>query len=103
MDKTRRAREVAEAIIAETRSVHGMVESKVAALSACTDASTRHMVEVLSEHVQEMAVETETKTPCAVGTVVQQLEKEIAAAATRTAVTAEIPMRIVVEGMRRDV
>ena len=61
------------------------------------------MVEVLSEHVQRMAVETEAKTSRTVGTVVQQLEKEITAAATSAAAIAEVTTRTVVEGVRRDV
>ena len=54
-DETRRAREVAEAAIAEARSVHGEVQSKVASLTAHADASTAHAVEVLSGRVQEVA------------------------------------------------
>ena len=41
-DQTRRAREVAEAAIAEARSVHGAVKSRVAAISAHADASAAH-------------------------------------------------------------
>ena len=102
-DATRRAPEVAEAAIAEVRSMHDEVKSKVAELSAHADASTMHAVEVLSEHIQKMAVDTEVKMSCNVGTVVQQLEQEVATAATSTAVMAEIMMRTIVEGMRRDV
>ena len=51
-DETHRTRKVAEATIAEARSVHGAVESRVAALSARADESAAHTVEVLSEHVQ---------------------------------------------------
>ena len=46
-DETRRAREVAEAAIAEARSVHGEVHSKVASLTARANASTMYTVEVL--------------------------------------------------------
>ena len=41
-DETHHAREVAEAAIAEARSVHSMVESRVAALSARANESTTH-------------------------------------------------------------
>ena len=71
VDETRRARKVAEATIAEARSVHGAVESPVAALLARAAESATQTVEVLSEHVQRMAAETEAKTSQTVGTVVQ--------------------------------
>ena len=47
--QTRHAREVAKAAIVEARSVHGTVESRVAALSAHANESTAHAVEVLSK------------------------------------------------------
>ena len=55
VDETQRAREVAEAAIAEAKFVHGEVQSKVASLTARADASTAHAVEVLSGRVQEVA------------------------------------------------
>ena len=48
MDATRQAHEIAEAAIAEAKSVHSVVESEVAYLTARADASTVHVVEVLS-------------------------------------------------------
>ena len=102
-DETRRAREVAEAAIAEARSVHGAVESRVAALSARADESTTHAVEVLTEQMRQTAAETEAKASRTVGTVVQQLEKEITAAAMSAAATAEVTTRTMVEGVKRDV
>ena len=54
-DETRHARKVAEAAIAEARSVHGEVQSRVASLSTQAEASTAHAVEVLSGRVQEVA------------------------------------------------
>ena len=60
-DETRRTREVAEAAIAEARSMHGAVESRVAALSARADESTTHAVEVLTEQMRQTAAETEAK------------------------------------------
>ena len=71
VDATRCARKVAEATIAEARSMHGAVESRVAALSACADESTMHAVEVLTEQMQRTAVETKAKASRTVGTVVQ--------------------------------
>ena len=101
--ETRRAREIAESAIAEARSVHGAVESRVAALSARADESTARVVEVLTEQVQKATAETEAKASRTVGTIVQQLEKEITVAATSTAATAEITTRTVAEGLRKDV
>ena len=54
-DETRRACEVAEAAIAEARSMHGEVQRKLASLTARADASAAHAVEVLSGRVQEVA------------------------------------------------
>ena len=102
-DETCRARKVVEAAIAEMRSVHGAVESRVAALSAHANESTSHVVEVLTEQVQRTAAETEAKASQTVGTIVQQLEKEITAATTSTATTAELATRMIVEGVKRDV
>ena len=78
--------------------MHGVVESRFAAILARADASAAHAVKVLSEHVQKSVAEIEAKTSRTVGTVVQQLEQEIA-----TAATAKITTRTAVEGMRRDV
>ena len=102
-DETRRAREVAEAAIAEAKSVHGEVQSKVASLTARADASAAHAVEVLSGRVQEVAEQSQVQTSRVAVAVAQQLEKEIEAAASSTAATAEIHTRTAVEGMRRDV
>ena len=102
-DDTRRARKVAEATIAEARSVHSTVESRVAALLARADESTTHTVEVLTEQMWQTAVETEAKASQTIGTVVQQLEKKITATATSAAATAEVMTRTMVEGVKRDV
>ena len=45
---------VVEAAIAEARSVHGEIESRVALLAAQANASTTHIVGVLSQCVQEV-------------------------------------------------
>ena len=50
-----------------------------------------------------MAAQTEAQTLRIVAKVTQQLEKEIEATATSTAMTAEINTRIAAEGMRHDV
>ena len=53
-EETRHVRNVTEATIAEAKSVHGEVESRVASLADPAKASTAHIVDVLSEHVQEV-------------------------------------------------
>ena len=54
-DETHRTNEVAGVDIAEARSVHGEVQSKVPLLTARVDASTAHVVEILLGCVQEVA------------------------------------------------
>ena len=54
-DGTRHVRRIAEAAIAEARSVHGEIKSRVASLAAQADASTARIVGVLSQRVQEVA------------------------------------------------
>ena len=97
------AHSVEEVAISEARSMHGEIESKVSLLAAKAAVSTAHIRDALSKCVGEVVVETEAKTSHVVGTVAQQLEKEIQAAALSTAATAEIMTRTVVEGMHRDV
>ena len=97
-DETRRAREVAEAAIAEAKSVHREVQSKVASLTARADVSTAHAVEVLSGRVQEVAEQSQAQTSRVVVAVAQQLGKEIEAAASSIAATTEIYTRTAVEG-----
>ena len=72
-------------------------------LVAQVATSTAHITDALSKRVGELAVEMEGKTLHTIGTIVQQLEQEIIAAASSTAVTAEVTTRTAVEGMRRDV
>ena len=89
--------------IAEAKSVHEAVESKVASLTAQANASVTHITSVLSECVQQVAEHSQAQTSRVAVAVAQQLEKEIEAAVTSTAATAEIQMCTAVEGMRRDV
>ena len=67
------------------------------------NASTAHAIEVLSGRMGEVAEHSQVQTLRVAVAVAQQLEKEIEAAATSTAVTAEIQMRTAVEWMRRDI
>ena len=103
VDETHCAHEVAEAAIAEARSMHGEVQSKVASLMARADASTVHTVEVFSGRVREVAEHLEVQTSRVAEAVTQQLEREIEAATTSTATMVEVQTRTAVEGMRRDV
>ena len=54
-DETHCTREVGEAAIAEVRSMHGEVQSKVTLLTARANASTAHAIKVLSGCIQEVA------------------------------------------------
>ena len=99
-DQMRHAQYVAEAAIAEARSVRSEVESKVAELMHRADASTANAMNVLSSRVDQMTAQTEVQMSCAAAEVKQQLGKEIEAAATSMATTAEINTRIAVKGMR---
>ena len=83
--------------------MHGEVQSKVASLTARANASAAHAVEVLSGRMQEVAEQSQVQMSRVAVAVAQQLEKEIEAATSSTAATAEIHTRTAVEGMRRDV
>ena len=102
-EEIRHACSIVEAAISEARSVHGEIESKVSSLEAQAATSTAHITDALSKRVGEVMAETEAKTSHVVGTVAQQLEKEIQAVALSTAATAETMTCTAVEGMRRDV
>ena len=81
--------DVAKAAIAEAKSVHGEVESRVALLAAQAKASTTHIAGVLSERVQELAAHSEVQASRIADAVSQQLERGFEAVATSTAVTSE--------------
>ena len=53
--------------------------------------------------MKEAVEYSDAQASCVTADVTQRLEKEIVAAATTTAATAEITMRIVIEGVRRDI
>ena len=54
-EETHRVRDVAEAAIAEAKSMHGEVESRVTTLAVQAKASTAHITDVLSKHVSKVA------------------------------------------------
>ena len=58
-EETRRVCGVAEAAIAEAKSVHNAVECKVALLVAHAKVSTAQVIGVLSKRVEEIAVHSE--------------------------------------------
>ena len=88
-EETRQARGIVEVAIAEAKSVHGEVESRVASLVAQAEASTAHIADALSKCVSEGTVQNQAKMLRAVGAVAQQLEKETEAAAVSTITTSE--------------
>ena len=93
-------RGVAEATIAEARSVHGEVESRVILLAAQADASNTHIVGVLSQRVEEVAEHSDAQALCVAGEVSQQLEKGLEAVVTSAAMMSERQTRTVVEELQ---
>ena len=81
-EETRRVRNVVEAAIAEAKSVHGEVESRVAFIKAQAEASTVHIVGVLSERVQEVAAHSKVQPSRIADAVSQQLKRGLEAIAT---------------------
>ena len=75
-EETHRVCNVAKVAIAKAKSVHGAVESRVASLMAQAEASTVHIVGVLSECVQEVAAHLEEQASPVADVVSQQLEKD---------------------------
>ena len=70
-DQTRYARSVAEAAIAEARSVRDEVTSKIAEVAQRSDVSASNVAEVLTGKVQQVAAHFEVHTSHAVGQVAQ--------------------------------
>ena len=102
-DETLRVCEVVEAAMAEAKSVHSEVASKVVSLLAHATANTAHIVEVLSGCVQEVAAHSEAQALRVAELVTQRLEKEIEVATTSVVMTTTINTHMTVEGMRRDI
>ena len=88
-EEIRHTRGIAEAVFAEATSVWSQVESRVASLVAQAKVSTAQAVGALSKCVEEVAAHLEEQTSCVVGTVAQQLEKNIEVAAVSPATTSE--------------
>ena len=102
-DQTRYAQSVAEAAIAEERSVRDEVLSRIAEVAKRSDVTVSNVADVLTGQVQQVAAQFEVHTLHAVGQVAQQLEQEVKAVATSTAATAEQSTRAVVEDVRRKI
>ena len=96
-------RNVVEAAIAEARSVHGEVESRVALLAVQADVSTAHIVGVLSQCVQEVVEHSDAQASCVAGEVSQQLEKGLEAVAMSTVAMSEWQTRTAIEEMQNQV
>ena len=102
MDQTRYAQSVAEAAIAEARSVRDEVASRMEEVAKRLDVSVSNIADVLTGKVQQVAAQFEAQTSHAVGQVAQQLEREVKAVVTSTAATAEQSTRVAVEDVRRE-
>ena len=72
----------------------------MASLAVQAEVSTVHIADALSKRVSEVAADTEAKTSRTVGTIAQQLEREIEAAAVSTSTTSEQRTRSAVDGLR---
>ena len=97
--ETHRVRELVEATSAEAKSVRGEVESRIADLAAASQASASQ----LGEQVAKVAEYADAQASRVAADVTAQLGKEVQAAATSAAATAEIKTRTVVEDARRDI
>ena len=102
-DEAGHVRRVAEVAIAEARSVHGEVESRVALLAAQADASIAHIVGVLSQRVQEVEEHSDAQASRIAGEVSHQLEKGLEAVVTSTAITSERQTRMAVEKLQNQI
>ena len=75
-DQTRYARSVAEAAIAEARSVRDEVTSRIAEVAQRSDVSASNIAEVLTGKVQQVAAQFEAHTSHAVGQVANSWKKK---------------------------
>ena len=73
-DQTRHAQSIAEAAIAQARSVHDEVSSRIAKVAKRLDVSVSNVADVLTGKVQQVAAQFEAHTLHAIGQVAQQLE-----------------------------
>ena len=102
-EATQLAHGIVEATIAKAIAIRSQMESKVASLVAQVEASTAHVVNALSKCMKEVAAHTKEQTSCVVGTIVQQLDKEIEATAVSATVVSERHTRSAVDNLRDEV
>ena len=67
---------IAEAAIAEAKSVYEVVESKVASLIAQANASIAHITGVLSERVQQVAEHSDVQASHVAGEISSNWKKD---------------------------
>ena len=71
-------------------------------LATQAEASTMHIVGVLSERVQEVAAHSEVQASCVADAVSQQLEKGLETVATNATAMSERHTQTAVEEMRKE-
>ena len=76
---------IAEAAIAEARSVRDEVASQMAEVTKRSDVSMSNIADALTGKVQQVAAHFEAQTLQAIGQVAEQLEREVKVVATSTA------------------
>ena len=101
--ETLRVRELVEATSAEAKSVRDEVESRIAEMAAASQASASQLAGQMATQVTKVAEYTDAQASRVAADVTARLEKEVQAAATSAAATAEVTTRTVVEGARRDI
>ena len=101
--ETLRVRELVEATSAEAKSVRDEVESRIAELAAASQASASQLAGQMATQVTKVAEYTDAQASRVAADVNARLEKEVQAAATSAAATAEVTTRTVLEGARRDI
>ena len=79
------------------------MESRVAVLAAAANASATRANEEIASRVRQVTEYSDAQALRVAVGITQRLEKEIEAAATSIAATAEVTTRTVVEGVRRDI
>ena len=70
-DQTRHAQSIAEAAIAEARSVRDEVSSKIAEVAKRSDVTVSNIADVLTGKVQQVAAQFKAHTSHTVGQVIQ--------------------------------
>ena len=83
--------------------MRGQVESRVALLTAQTEASTVDVVDALPKRVTQVAAHSAEQMMRVVGAVFQKLEKEIEASAVSAATAPERHTRSAVERLSHEV